>query len=125
MNKCFWIKIIATSGFLSVVLGAFSAHGLEGLISDRRMENFQTAVQYQIFHTLAMLGIVCIEDRFLQSKYRIYSAVFLLLGIFLFSGSLYLLAVTDITWLGMITPLGGSAFIIGWIMLFLAAQRSE
>jgi uncharacterized membrane protein YgdD (TMEM256/DUF423 family) len=125
MNKYFWIKIIATSGFLSVVLGAFSAHGLEGLISDRRMENFQTAVQYQIFHTLAMLGIVCIEDRFLQSKYRIYSAVFLLLGIFLFSGSLYLLAVTDITWLGMITPLGGSAFIIGWIMLFLAAQRSE
>jgi uncharacterized membrane protein YgdD (TMEM256/DUF423 family) len=125
MNKYFWIKIIATSGFLSVVLGAFSAHGLEGLISDRRMENFQTAVQYQIFHTLAMLGIVCIEDRFLQSKYRIYSAVFLLLGIFLFSGSLYLLALTDITWLGMITPLGGSAFIIGWIMLFLAAQRSE
>lgn len=125
MNKYFWIKIIATSGFLSVVLGAFSAHGLEGLISDRRMENFQTAVQYQIFHTLAMLGIVCIEDRFLQSKYRIYSAAFLLLGIFLFSGSLYLLAVTDITWLGMITPLGGSAFIIGWIMLFLAAQRSE
>jgi uncharacterized membrane protein YgdD (TMEM256/DUF423 family) len=125
MNKYFWIKIIATSGFLSVVLGAFSAHGLEGLISDRRMENFQTAVQYQIFHTLAMLGILCIEDRFLQSKYRIYSAVFLLLGIFLFSGSLYLLAVTDITWLGMITPLGGSAFIIGWIMLFLAAQRSE
>ena len=125
MNKYFWIKIIATSGFLSVVLGAFSAHGLEGLISDRRMENFQTAVQYQIFHTLAPLGIVCIEDRFLPSKYRIYSAAFLLLGIFLFSGSLYLLAVTDITWLGMITPLGGSAFIIGWIMLFLAAQRSE
>lgn len=125
MNKYFWIKIIAISGFLSVVLGAFSAHGLEAMISDRRMENFQTAVQYQIFHTLALLGIVCMEDKFLRSNYRIYSAAFLLLGIFLFSGSLYLLALTDNSLLGMITPLGGSAFLIGWILLFLAATRSE
>jgi len=125
MNKYFWIKVIAISGLLSVVLGAFSAHGLEAVLSDRRMHNFQTAVHYQVFHTLALLGIVCIEDRFLRPSYTMYSAVFLLLGIILFSGSLYLLAITDISLLGMITPVGGSAFIIGWIMLFLAVTRSE
>jgi uncharacterized membrane protein YgdD (TMEM256/DUF423 family) len=125
MNKHFWIKIIAVSGFLSVVLGAFSAHGLEAVLSDRRMQNFQTAVHYQVFHTLALLGIVCIEDRFLRPSYTAYSAYCFLLGIILFSGSLYLLAITDIVLLGMITPVGGSALIIGWIMLFLAVTRSE
>jgi len=125
MNKNLWIKIIAVSGCLSVVLGAFSAHGLEAVLSDKRMENFQTAVQYQVFHSLALLGIVCIEDRFLRLGYAVYSARFFLLGIIFFCGSLYLLAITDISALGMVTPIGGSAFIIGWIMLFLAATRSK
>jgi len=125
MNKRFWIKIIAVSGFLSVVLGAFSAHGLESVLTDRRMENFQTAVQYQLVHTLALLGIVCIEDQLLRPGYKTCVAVFFLLGIMLFSGSLYLLAITGILALAIITPFGGSAFIIGWIMLFLAAIRSK
>jgi len=125
MNKHFWIKIIAVSGFLSVALGAFAAHGLESVLSDKRMDTFQTAAQYQIFHTLALLGIICTEDSLLQVRCKIYLARCFVLGIILFSGSLYLLAITDISALGMLTPIGGSAFIIGWAMLFIAAIRSK
>jgi len=125
MNKHFWLKIIAVSGLLSVLLGAFSAHGLESILSDARMDIFQTAAQYQIFHTLALLGIICTEDSLLQAPWKIYLARCFLLGIILFSGSLYLLAVTDIAALGMIAPIGGSALIIGWAMLFIAVTRSK
>ena len=125
MNKQFWIKIIAVSGFLSVALGAFAAHGLESVLSDRRMDTFQTAAQYQIFHTLALLGIICTEDGLLQVRCKIYLARCFVLGIILFSGSLYLLAITDISALGMLAPIGGSAFIIGWAILFIEAIRSK
>lgn len=125
MNKLFWIKVIAVNGLLSVVLGAFTAHILEGVLTAQRIETFNTAVDYQIYHTLALLGLICIDDKLLAMRWKKYAAVFFLLGIILFCGSLYLLIATNISKLAMLTPLGGLSFMIGWIMLLLAAIREN
>lgn len=125
MNKLFWIKAIALSGLLSVLIGAFAAHILEASLSPQRMDTLNTAVKYQIFHTLALFGIVCVDDKILVLRWKKYAAVFFLLGIVLFCGSLYLLIATNISKIGMITPFGGMAFIAGWAMLFLASIREK
>ena len=125
MNKLFWIKAIALSGLLSVLIGAFAAHILEASLSPQRTDTLDTAVKYQIFHTLALFGIVCVDDKILVLRWKKYAAVFFLLGIILFCGSLYLLIAMDSSKLGMITPFGGMAFIAGWAMLFLASIREK
>jgi uncharacterized membrane protein YgdD (TMEM256/DUF423 family) len=125
MNKLFWIKVVAISGLLSVVIGAFAAHVLEAALTAKRMETLDTAVQYQIFHTLALLGLMSIDDKLLAMRWKKYAAGFFLLGMILFCGSLYLLIATNISQLAMITPLGGLSFMIGWIMLLLAAAREK
>jgi uncharacterized membrane protein YgdD (TMEM256/DUF423 family) len=125
MNKLFWIKVIAVNGLLSVVFGAFTAHILDGVLTAQRIETFNTAVDYQIYHTLALLGLICIDDKLLAMRWKKYAAVFFLLGIILFCGSLYLLIATNISKLAMLTPLGGLSFMIGWIMLLFAAIREN
>jgi uncharacterized membrane protein YgdD (TMEM256/DUF423 family) len=125
MNKLFWIKVIAISGLLSVVIGAVAAHMLEAVLTAKRMDTLDTAVQYQIFHTLALLGLMSIDDKLLAMRWKKYAAGFFLLGMILFCGSLYLLIATNISQLAMITPLGGLSFMIGWIMLLLAAAREK
>ena len=125
MNKQCWIKITAISGLLSVVLGAFAAHMLDGLLTAQRSETFDTAVQYQIFHTLALMFLICIDDRLLVTRWKKYAAVLFLLGIILFCGSLYLLIATNISQFAIITPLGGLSFILCWIMLLLAVIRDK
>jgi uncharacterized membrane protein YgdD (TMEM256/DUF423 family) len=125
MNKPFWIKIVAINGLLSVLLGAFAAHVLEANFSPQQVAVFHTAVKYQMFHTLALLGLICIDNAAGSSLLRVYAAVFFLLGICLFSGSLYLLVATGITKLGMITPIGGLAFLIGWILLLISAREKN
>jgi uncharacterized membrane protein YgdD (TMEM256/DUF423 family) len=123
MNKRLWIKIAALSSLISVALGAFAAHGLESVLSDQRMEVFQTAVKYQMFHSLALLAVISLQDDLLQPRWKIISLRCLLLGIVLFCGSLYLLVMTNISALGMITPIGGTAFMIGWLSLCWAARK--
>lgn len=123
MNKRLWIKIAALSSLISVALGAFAAHGLESVLSDQRMEVFQTAVKYQMFHSLALLAVISLQDDLLQLRWKIISLRCLLLGIVLFCGSLYLLVMTNISALGMITPIGGTAFMIGWLSLCWAARK--
>lgn len=123
MNKRLWIKIAALSSLISVALGAFAAHGLESVLSDQRMEVFQTAVKYQLFHSLALLAVISLQDDLLQPRWKIISLRCLLLGIVLFCGSLYLLVMTNISALGMITPIGGTAFMIGWLSLCWAARK--
>ena len=125
MNKLFWIKAVAISGLLSVLIGAFAAHALETSISAQRMDTLYAAVKYQMFHTLALFGLVCVGDEILSLRWKKFAAAFFLLGMILFSGSLYLLVATNISSLGMITPFGGIAFIIGWVILFLAAIREK
>lgn len=105
------------SGALAVMIGAFGAHGLKDMLTESgRMATFETAVKYQFFHTLAlfMLGLLMLR---VPSKVFSYAVIAMLAGIFIFSGSLYILCVTGITFLGAITPIGGLAFIAGWLLL--------
>ncbi len=107
----------AISGFLSVALGAFGAHGLRSQLSPHLLGVFQTGVQYQMYHALALLFIGLWAQQNPRLRYVNWSGWLLLLGTVLFSGSLYLLAITGISSLGMITPLGGVCFLAGWIVL--------
>ena len=110
------LLIASINGFLVVALGAFGAHGLESVLSAQSLETWATAVQYHMFHTLAlMLSGSLIGKR--ESSLLKNSAIAFVAGIILFSGSLYLLALSGISWLGMITPLGGVAFLAGWACL--------
>lgn len=108
--------------FLSVALGAFGAHALRDQLSDRMREVFETAVRYQLIHSIAILIVGVLADRgvFFQYAGWLYIA-----GIILFSGSLYLLAVTNIRALGIITPLGGLAFLAGHLLLLIAFWRLQ
>jgi uncharacterized membrane protein YgdD (TMEM256/DUF423 family) len=125
MNKSLWLKIIAVSGFFTVALGAIAAHALESLLTAQRMQTLSAAVEYQSFHTLALLGIVCVPKDLLQLRWKIYAARCFLLGMVLFCGSLYLLVATGIKAFAMITPFGGVAFLIAWVMLFVATLRGQ
>lgn len=113
--------ITATLGMLAVILGAFGAHALKGVLSEHYMDVWKTAVMYQMFHVLVSLCLI------LNSKAQMYtlSVWFFLLGIVLFSGSLFLLSVTGITWIGAITPIGGICFVIGWARLVMDLSRRQ
>ncbi len=121
------LKIIflfaAFAGALGVVLGAFGAHALRGSIEPRLLETFQTAVQYQLIHALALLLVSLIIGWLGQSLSFDISAYAFMAGIILFSGSLYGLVLTDIRWLGPVTPLGGLCLIIGWLALLVGGFR--
>lgn len=123
MNK--YIKIGAIAAMLSVVLGAFGAHMLEEKISADALDVYQTGVQYQMFHAAGLLLIALFMDRATSPKLAVWAARLLLIGIVLFSGSLYALALSDVKILGAITPIGGIAFIAGWICLALAARSNQ
>jgi uncharacterized membrane protein YgdD (TMEM256/DUF423 family) len=125
MNKVFWLRFVALNGVLSVVLGAFAAHGLEDQLSDRHMATFRTAVLYHFLHTLALLAVINLPDQLAKASLCHWAAVSFAAGIVLFSGSLYLLVLTNTPTLGMVTPIGGLAFIAGWGLLFFAARRSQ
>ena len=125
MNKVFWLKFVAFSGVLSILLGAFAAHGLEDQLSDRYMDTFRTAVLYHFLHTLALLAVISLPDHLAKASLCHWAAVSFASGIVLFSGSLYLLVLTNMPALGMVTPIGGLAFITGWGLLFFAARRSQ
>jgi uncharacterized membrane protein YgdD (TMEM256/DUF423 family) len=106
----------AINGFLAVAFGAFAAHGLKDLLSPGLLEVFQTGVEYQALHGLALL-LVGLLGRSERLDGLVVAGWAFATGILLFSGSLYLLALTDARWLGMVTPLGGTAFLIGWAAL--------
>ncbi len=112
------------NGFLAVALGAFGAHGLRGKIDDQLLSSYQTGVQYQMFHAAALLIIAFLSTKLPSSGLVAGAGWALFIGIVLFSGSLYVMALTGIRSLGMITPLGGISFLIGWTLLLLAALKS-
>ena len=118
------LQLAALLGALSVGIGAFAAHGLrKSLEAAGRFETFETAVRYQFFHTLALLGIGLLLLMRPELKSLGTVAWLWLGGILIFSGSLYVLCLTGITKLGAVTPIGGVLFIAGWIMLLLAARQ--
>lgn len=107
---------------LSVALGAFAAHGLKGRLSEYAIGIFNTAAQYQMTHGLAIIATAFLIKWGLKVQ---LAGGFFIAGVLLFSGSLYLLALTNMKWLGPITPIGGSCFLIAWILLIIQATKSS
>ncbi len=123
MNQNTTLKIAAIAGGLAVALGAFAAHALKPmLIETGRLETFELAVRYQFYHALSLLAVGLIMKENTSSQLK-FSAWGFSVGILLFSGSLYTLALTGVTSIAMITPLGGVCFILGWIFFFLAIGK--
>jgi uncharacterized membrane protein YgdD (TMEM256/DUF423 family) len=119
MDKTF-LLIGGLAGFISVAFGAFGAHALRGRLSPEMLAVFETAVRYQMYHALAVLVVGLIMARLGGWLFAAAGWLFTA-GIVLFSGSLYALALTGVTTLGAITPLGGLAFLAGWACLIVAA----
>jgi uncharacterized membrane protein YgdD (TMEM256/DUF423 family) len=112
-----FLIIAAINAFLAVALGAFGAHGLEGKIPEKYLETWKTGVTYQMFHTIGLFVIALIADKLSQAGIIVTAGWVMLVGIILFSGSLYVLSLTQIKVLGAITPFGGIAFLAAWLML--------
>jgi uncharacterized membrane protein YgdD (TMEM256/DUF423 family) len=126
MHKGF-IKAAAVLGAFSVALGAFAAHGLKQLLPADNLQIFETAVRYQFYHVFALLVVGILYKEF-PGKLMKSSGKLFVAGIIIFSGSLYLLCFVKymalpLNWLGAITPLGGAAFIAGWVALFGAVVK--
>lgn len=120
MNRL-WLMLAALGGFSGVALGAFAAHGLRAQLSPAYLATFQTGVHYQLIHSLALLALAGFGAQL--GRLGVWAARAFVLGTVLFSGSLYLLTLTATPKLGMITPLGGLAFLFGWACLFLVGWR--
>jgi len=114
----------AINAFLSVALGAFGAHALRGRITPDMLDIYHTGVQYQIFHALGLILIGILAIHFPNSGLLRWSGWLMFFGIVIFSGSLYILAITGITWLGAITPIGGTAFLFSWLLLAIMALKT-
>jgi uncharacterized membrane protein YgdD (TMEM256/DUF423 family) len=129
MNKTF-LQIAALLGALSVILGAFGAHGLKQVLDENGLKIFETAVRYQFYHVfaLALTGVLYKE---FGSKYLYYAGWMFIIGIIFFSGSLYILTfktavhIAGLNWVGPITPIGGLFLIIGWICLAFAVSAGK
>lgn len=117
-----FLLLAALAGFSGVALGAFAAHGLKGQLSAEYLAVFQTAVHYQLVHALALFGVALLAERLPGRLLQAAGSLFAV-GILLFSGSLYALTLSGLGKLGMVTPLGGVCFLVGWLCLGLAALR--
>jgi len=117
-----WLCIAAINGGLAVAAGAFGAHGLQARIDAQALQVFETGARYHMYHALA-LAIAAFAMRDAAAGAATAAAGFFLAGILLFSGSLYLLALTGVKALGIVTPFGGLCFLIGWVFLAFAALR--
>lgn len=117
-----WIAIAAANGLVAVALGAFAAHGLKGRLDEARLATFEVGVRYQMYHALALLASAWVMS-VRPSGAATACGVLFLIGIVLFSGSIYGLSLAGWRWLGPVTPLGGVCLIIGWLMLAIAALR--
>ncbi|WP_075983240.1 DUF423 domain-containing protein [Bacillus massilinigeriensis] len=118
-----FVVLGAINALLSVALGAFGAHGLEGKIEPKYLDIWKTGVTYQMFHATGLLIIGVLLGKYPASSLLSWSGWIMLLGIILFSGSLYVLSVTKIGILGAITPFGGVSFIVAWALIVVAAIK--
>lgn len=118
-----WLIVAAVNGFLAVAAGAFGAHGLQGRIDAHALGIFETGARYQMYHALA-IGLAALAGRGGASPSAHLACVLFFVGIVLFSGSLYLLALTGTRAIGIVTPFGGLAFLAGWAALAYAATKA-
>lgn len=114
----------AISAGLGVALGAFGAHGLRSRLTPEMLAVFETGVRYQMYHALALLIVGAAMARVAMPASVMLAGWLFVVGTLLFSGSLYVLAVTGTRWWGAVTPLGGVAFLAGWLLLIIAAARA-
>jgi uncharacterized membrane protein YgdD (TMEM256/DUF423 family) len=121
----FFVSTGAILAALGVTLGAFGAHGLQAKLEPRMLEVWQTGVEYHIYHALGLILIGVLSHQIGGGGLIKGSGVLMFIGILLFSGSLYLLALTRLNWLGAIAPLGGTSFIIAWLLLAAALLRTN
>ncbi|MDE0029072.1 MAG: DUF423 domain-containing protein [Deltaproteobacteria bacterium] len=110
------------SGFAGVALGAFAAHGLRGRLSPEMLDIFEVGVRYQMYHALGLVAVALAFERWPRPEFLV-AGWFFVAGTLVFSGSLYLLSLSGIRWLGAITPIGGLAFLLGWLSLAWGAWK--
>ncbi len=124
-NTRLWLTLGAVNGFFSVALGAFAAHGLKGRLTEQMLDVFEKGVDYQGFHAIALLatGLLLLQQP--DSRALKWAAALFLGGTLLFSGSLYLLALSGVSAWGAVTPFGGTAFLMGWVLLGIGVWRLE
>jgi len=115
-----WFQVAAVSGMLAVIAGAFGAHGLRGKIEPDQLSAWATASQYHLIHSVALLALAVFAAT--SGKSVRWPAALFVAGMTLFSGSIYLLVLTKMRWLGPVTPIGGLLLIAGWISLFALAR---
>ena len=122
MQRIFFV-LGASFGLLAVVVGAFGAHALKERLFAQAIATFEIAVRYQMYHALGLIGVAWASSQW-SSQLIVIAGWLFVAGIVIFSGSLYILALSGIRWLGAITPIGGLAFIVGWVCLLWAAIRN-
>lgn len=123
MQKLF-LSIGSVAMALAVILGAFGAHMLKNELTDDLFEIFQTGVTYHFYHAIGILLIGALACYLPDTSYLRWSGWLMAAGIILFSGSLYILAIGDLRWMGAITPLGGLCFIAAWLLLLTAVLKT-
>ena len=124
MHTKWFFLTVGISGGAAVALGAIASHALQSSFNAKQLDTWQTASQYQMYHTLALLGVALMLMHIPNAAYAAWAGYFFLGGIILFSGSLYMYSLTGIKTLAMITPFGGLAFIVGWILLSIAGLKA-
>lgn len=122
MHAKTWLAVAALSAFVAVAAGAFGAHGLKQRLTPDLLEIFETGARYHMMHALGLMGVALFGLFRPQTSIQ-GPAWGLLIGTIIFSGSLYVLALTGQRWLGAITPIGGTAFLVGWAWLAVSALR--
>jgi uncharacterized membrane protein YgdD (TMEM256/DUF423 family) len=113
------------SALIGVGMGAFGAHGLKTILTPEMMAIYQTAVNYQMWHALGLIATGLLRQQLPQNSMIYWSGWLMFGGILLFSGSLYLLAILNLPWLGMITPAGGVCFLLAWLLLSISLFKKK
>ncbi len=122
MTRTF-ISLAAVLGAIAVAFGAFAAHGLKSWLEPTMLANWQTGVRYQFYHVFALLAAGWLTERIPNNRSARWAGWLFIIGVLLFSGSLYVMALTGWRWLGIVTPFGGVAFVLGWLLLANAARE--
>ena len=118
-----WVRLGAVLMFVGVALGAFGAHALRGRLAPDMVQVFETGVRYHFYHSLALFVVGWLAETH-SSQWIAGAGIAFTLGVFVFSGSLYVLSLSGVKWWGAVTPVGGLAFLIGWLLLAIGSFRA-
>ncbi len=120
-----FISLGSFCAFCGVALGAFGAHHLKAALSPEALAIYQTGVTYQMWHSLGLIGIGLMQNLMPESRQLKWAGWLMFCGVLLFSGSLYILSLIQLRWIGMITPFGGICFLIAWLLLCFSAYTKK